>query len=111
MIHSIFGFSKFDVMFGHKTSEAIKIYYRNIVKPGVTFKQETIVEIDPVAKKVTTSQGVYEADVLVIALGADYDIAATPALQRAGMNFILWPAPTGCGKYCPLFQRVMLLLE
>ena len=51
-----FGFSKFDVMFGHKTSEAIKIYYRNIVKPGVTFKQETIVEIDPVAKKVTTSQ-------------------------------------------------------
>ena len=24
-----FGFSKFDVMFGHKTSEAIKIYYRN----------------------------------------------------------------------------------
>ena len=32
-----FGFSKFDVMFGHKTSEAVKLYYSNIVKPGVKF--------------------------------------------------------------------------
>ena len=38
-----FGFSKFDVMFGHKTSESLKIYYDNITKPGVKFIQETII--------------------------------------------------------------------
>src|SRR5436190_8094156 len=75
-----FGFSKFDVMFGHQSSEAVRLYYRNIVKPGVKFQQEIITGIDPVAKRVTTNNGVYEADVLVIALGADYDPAATPGL-------------------------------
>src|SRR5437763_1513038 len=63
-----FGFSKFDVMFGHKTSDAVKLSYSNIVKRGVKFKQEMITAIDPVAKRVTTRQGIYEADVLIIAL-------------------------------------------
>src|SRR4029078_3196714 len=73
-----FGFSKFDVMFGNKTPEAVKIAYKRIIKPGVKFCQETITNIDPVAKRVTTDKANYEADILVIALGADYDIAATP---------------------------------
>ena len=51
-----FGFSKFDVMFGRKTADAVRIQYRNIVKPGVTFKQETVTAIDPVAKRVTTDR-------------------------------------------------------
>lgn len=82
-----FGFSKFDVMFGRKTTDAIKIYYRNIAKPGVTFKQETVIAIDPVTKKVTTQQDVYKADILVVALGANYDIAATPGLAEGGNEF------------------------
>jgi sulfide:quinone oxidoreductase len=100
-----FGFSKFDVMFGHKTSEAIKIYYRNIVKPGVTFKQETIVEIDPVAKKVTTSQAVYEADILVIALGADYDLAATPGLAEGGNEFYTLAGANRLREVLPTFSK------
>ena len=32
-----FGFSKFDIMFGNKTADAVKLYYSNIVKPGVKF--------------------------------------------------------------------------
>ena len=66
-----FGFSKFDVMFGRKTPDAVRLAYRNIVKPGVRFRQETITAIDPEARRVTTNKGTYEADVLVIALGAD----------------------------------------
>src|ERR1043165_373018 len=57
-----FGFSKFDVMFGHKTTEAVKLYYSNIAKPGVKFIQDTVTAIDPVAKTVTTMHGRYEAD-------------------------------------------------
>jgi sulfide:quinone oxidoreductase len=75
-----FGFSKFDIMFGHKASEDVRLYYSNIVRPGVKFIRDNITSIDPIAKIVTTQHGTYEADVLVIALGADYDIAATPGL-------------------------------
>jgi sulfide:quinone oxidoreductase len=82
-----FGFSKFDVMFGHKTSDAIKLYYNKIVKPGVKFRQETITTIDPVAKRVTTLSGSYDADVLVVALGADYNMAHTPGLAEGGNEF------------------------
>ena len=41
------GFSKFDVMFGRKTAQAVKKPYRQIVRPGVRFRQETITRIDP----------------------------------------------------------------
>src|SRR6476469_7234113 len=76
-----FGFSKLDVMFGRQTSDAIRIPYASIKKPGVTFRQENILEIDPVAKRVRTNKSNYEADVMVIGLGANYDISATPGLS------------------------------
>jgi sulfide:quinone oxidoreductase len=85
--HFVFGFSKLDVMFGHKTADAVRVPYRHISKPGVTFRQETITDIDPGARKVTTDGGTYEADVLVIALGADYDVSATPGLAEAGNEY------------------------
>jgi len=82
-----FGYSKLDVMFGYKTSEAVRIAYSRIARPGVRFLQEEIVAIDPVAKRVTTNRGTYDADVMVVALGADYDISATPGLAEGGYEF------------------------
>src|SRR6185295_860279 len=70
-----FGFSKFDIMFGHKTADAVKLPYKRIVKPGVKFRQEMITNIDPVAKHITTDKSSYEADILVVALGAEYDMS------------------------------------
>ena len=78
-----FGFSKLDVLFGHKPASTVKIPYSNIVKPGFTFRQETIKSIDRVKKIVTTDKHTYETDVLVVALGADYDINATPGLAES----------------------------
>ena len=78
-----FGFAKLDVMFGAKTAEQVLLPYDEIKLPGVSFRQERITRIDPEAKRVTTDAGVHEADTLVIALGADYDIAATPGLADA----------------------------
>ena len=75
-----FGFSKFDVMFGKKTPDSVRLYYKDIVKPGVRFHQEEILEIDPDTRRVKTNKGNYHPDILVIALGADYDQAATPGL-------------------------------
>ena len=49
-----FGFSKLDILFGRKKPDAVRHYYRDIVKPGVTFRQETITAIDPESRRVTT---------------------------------------------------------
>jgi sulfide:quinone oxidoreductase len=83
----VFGFSKLDVMFGRTTLDAVRLAYRDIVKPGVRVVRETITAIDPAARRVTTDAGVHEADALVIALGADYDMDATPGLAEGGNEF------------------------
>src|SRR5215213_6353456 len=57
----IFGFSKLDLMFGRKTPNAVRLPYRDIAKPGVHFCQETITRIDPETRRVTTTNGTYEA--------------------------------------------------
>lgn len=82
-----FGFSKLDVMFGHKPADAVKISYSSIAKQGIRFLQETIKSIDPVTKTVTTDKGTYESDILVVALGANYDINATPGLAEWGNEY------------------------
>ncbi len=77
----MFGYSKFDVMFGRKTLDAVRLPYADIAKRGVRVVRETITSIDADARRVTTDAGVHEADVLVVALGADYDMEATPGLR------------------------------
>ena len=83
----VFGYSKLDVMFGRTSMVAVRLPYRDIAKPGVRFLQETITAIDPEARVVTTNDGVHEADYLVVALGADYDLDATPGLGDGGNEF------------------------
>jgi sulfide:quinone oxidoreductase len=84
----VFGFSKLDVMFGRKPAEAVRLPYSDFTKPGVRLLRETIVAIDPEARSVTTDAGVHEADFpLVVALGADYDVEATPGLAEDGNEF------------------------
>ena len=83
----VFGFSKLDVMFGRQTMDGVRLRYSAIAKPGLTFRQESIQAIDPVAKRVVTDGGTYEADVLVVALGADLAPAATPGLLEHGHEF------------------------
>jgi sulfide:quinone oxidoreductase len=76
----VFGYAKLDVVFGRTPAEAVKLPYREIAKSGVRFLQETVTAIDPEARTATTESGTYEADALVVALGADYDLDATPGL-------------------------------
>jgi sulfide:quinone oxidoreductase len=54
------------------------------VKPGVRFVQTAIRSIDPVQRRVETDA---DADVMVVALGADLDPSATPGLAEAGHEF------------------------
>jgi sulfide:quinone oxidoreductase len=78
--HFVFGFAKLDVMFAHAEAGAVRLPYAKISKPGVRMLRRTVTAIDPAKRRVTTDQGTFEADYLVVALGADYDFAATPGL-------------------------------
>jgi sulfide:quinone oxidoreductase len=82
-----FGFSKLDVLFGRKTKENVLLPYRDLSKTGVEFRQERVIEIDPQTRRVTTDKGSYEADILVVALGADYDYAATPGFEEGAVEY------------------------
>jgi sulfide:quinone oxidoreductase len=103
--HFVFGYSKLDVMFGRETPDAVRLAYRNIVKPGVRVRQESITAIDPVARRVTTDAGMYEADVLVVALGADYDLDATPGLAEGGNEFYSVRGAERLREVLPTFAR------
>ncbi|MGN6693810.1 MAG: NAD(P)/FAD-dependent oxidoreductase, partial [Aquihabitans sp.] len=83
----VFGFSKLDVMFGRTTADAVRHSYADVVKPGVAFVQAEITAIDPTAKRVETTAGTYEGDVLVVALGADLHPDLTPGLVAGGNEF------------------------
>jgi len=79
----IFGYSKLDLMFGRATLDSVRLPYCNFVKPGVRLLRETVTAIDPVTRRVTTNAGAHDCDFLVVALGADYDFAATPGMETA----------------------------
>jgi sulfide:quinone oxidoreductase len=100
----VFGFSKLDVMFGRTTPDAVRMHYRDIAKPGVRFLQETVTAIDPEARRVTTDAGVHEADVLVVALGADYDVDATPGLAEGGNEFYSVAGAERLAEIVPTFS-------
>lgn len=85
--HFIFGFSKLEVMFGRAQSDAVRHFYSDLVKPGVRFVHSPIQSIDPVHKRVQTDAGMFEADILVVALGADVHPDATPGLVEGGHEF------------------------
>jgi sulfide:quinone oxidoreductase len=80
----VFGFSKLDVMFGRTVPDAVRHPYRDAVKPGVRFVQTEIHSIDPAAKRIETDDGTFDADLLVVALGADLHPDATPGLTDGG---------------------------
>jgi sulfide:quinone oxidoreductase len=82
-----FGFSKLDVLFGRKPTADIQLHYRDIAKDAVEFRQEQVTAIDPETRRVTTSAGSYDADVLVVALGADYDMSAVPGFAEGGLEY------------------------
>jgi len=74
-------------MFGKRTPEAVRLAYGDYATPHVRFLRETITAIDPESRRVVTDGGTYEADVLVVALGAEYDVAATSGLAEDGHEF------------------------
>ena len=101
----VFGYSKLDVMFGRTSPEAVRLAYRDIAKPGVRVVRETITAIDPENRRVSTDGGDYEGDALVVALGANYDMDATPGLAEGGNEFYSVAGAERLAELLPTFTQ------
>lgn len=101
----VFGFSKLDVMFGRHLPADAHHPYSDFVKPGVRFLQTTVRSIDPVVKRVVTDGGSLQADILIVALGADLDPAATPGLVEGGNEFYTVTGAEALRDVLPRFER------
>lgn len=98
----VMGYSKLDVMFGHKRIDEVRLPYARYTKPGVRLLRRTITAIDPEVRTVTTDDGVFEADYLIVALGAEYDFDATPGLADTN-EFYTVPGAQRLGELLPKF--------
>jgi sulfide:quinone oxidoreductase len=83
----------------------VRLAYRDIAKPGVRVIRETITAIDPENRRVSTDGGEYEADALVVALGADYDMDATPGLAEGGNEFYSVAGAERLAQLLPTFTH------
>jgi sulfide:quinone oxidoreductase len=82
-----FGFSKLDVLLGRQAPADVLLHYRDIASEGVEFRRATVTAIDPLKRRVITDEGSYDADFLAVALGADYDLDATPGFGQHGFEY------------------------
>jgi sulfide:quinone oxidoreductase len=105
-----FGFSKLDILFGGKAPEAVRIPYSEIAKKSVDFRQERVTSIDAATRHVTTDKGSYDADVLVVALGAGYDSAATPGFVEGGHDFYTIAGAERMRDALPSFESGTILI-
>lgn len=100
----VFGYSKLDMLFGRQSETTIRNPYSAFAKPGVRLLRETITAIDAEARRVTTDRGVHEADILVIALGADYDVSSTPGVALGVNEFYSVPGAAHLSTVLPGFR-------
>ena len=106
----VFGYSKLDVMFGAASLDAVRLPYACFVKPGVRFVREAVTSIDPTTRRVTTSAQALDADYLVIALGADYDAAATPGVEMGRNEFYSVAGATALRERLAAFTKGHVLI-
>ena len=83
----VFGFSKLDVLFGRKSADEVRHLYRDLARAGGAVRSVRGVSIDPEARRVVTRRRPFDADALVIALGAELHPEQTPGLVEAGEEF------------------------
>lgn len=105
-----FGFSKLDVLFGRRAAADVTLDFGDISMDAVEFRRERVTSIDPERRRVTTDHGTYDADVLAVALGADYDFAATPGFQDGGFEFYSLAGAERLRQMLPGFESGTILI-
>jgi sulfide:quinone oxidoreductase len=105
-----FGFSKLDILFDRRPPADVLLHYHDITNEMIEFRQERVSSIDPEARRVTTEERSYDADVLVVALGADYDLAATPGFEEGGFQYYSLAGAERLRDVLPDFDRGTIVI-
>ena len=105
-----FGYSKLDVLFGRKATKDVLLQYADISMEGVEFRRERVASIEPETRRVTTDRQSYDADVLVVALGANYDFAATPGFEEGGFEYYSLAGAERLRDALPEFESGTILI-
>jgi sulfide:quinone oxidoreductase len=99
-----FGFSKLDVLLGRHAADQVLLPYTALRLPGVEFRQELITAIDAEHRRARAENGSYDADFLVVALGAEYHLAATAGFIEHGYEYYTLSGAERLRDALPSFQ-------
>jgi len=104
------GASKIWVMLGLRKREEVEAPLARLTKRGIEIVAADVETIDPARREVTTSKGALAADFLVVALGADHNLAAVPGLDRAAHTFYDMDASIRLGDAIRSFEGGDILI-
>lgn len=83
----VVGAAKTWVMLGERRADEVMKTRAALVPEGVDLLREELKRVDPAGKRVETDRGTHAGDHLVVALGAELDMAAVPGLDEAAHTF------------------------
>ena len=83
----VVGAAKTWVMLGERRADEVMKTRAALVPDGVELLREEVRRVDAASRRVETDRGAHAADHLVIALGAELDMAAVPGLEAAAHTF------------------------
>ncbi len=84
------------LMVGRRRRDQIERPLRELLAPGVELVEADVRSIDPAARRVETTAGVFTGDALVVALGAEPDRDAVPGYREAALDFFSPEGAAAC---------------
>ncbi len=92
------------LMVGRRRRDQIERPLRELLVPGVELVEAEVNAIDPSARRVETTAGVFTGDALVVALGAEPDRGAVPGYQDAALDFFSPDGAAACARALDTFR-------
>jgi len=100
------------LMVGRRRRDQIERPLRELLAPRVELVEAEVNSIDPAARRVETTAGVFAGDALVIALGAEPDRDAIPGYREAALDFFSPDGAAACARVLETFRggRVVIVV-
>jgi sulfide:quinone oxidoreductase len=92
------------LMVGRRRRDQIERPLRELLAPRVELVEAEIDSIDPAARRIETTAGVFVGDALVVALGAEPDRDAVPAYREAALDFFSPEGAAACARALDSFE-------
>jgi sulfide:quinone oxidoreductase len=91
------------LMVGRRRRDQIERPLRELLASGIELVEADVRSIDPAARRVETTAGVFAGDALVVALGAEPDRDAVPGYRQAALDFFSPEGATACARALDAF--------